>query len=53
MTLGAPNLILNESQISRLDSASAIALGVPHEQINASAKSLVAGQNLKPLLNND
>lgn len=46
-TLGAIDVVLNDSQVSRLDTASAVSLGVPHEQINASSKSLAGGHDIK------
>jgi aryl-alcohol dehydrogenase-like predicted oxidoreductase len=49
-TLGSLDVVLNESQISRLDAASDIALGVPHEQIRSAAKNLAAGNNINVFL---
>ena len=49
-TLGALEVVLSENQISRLDAASSIALGVPHEQIHSSAKSLAAGNHINRLM---
>ncbi len=39
-TLGAVNVTLSQDQVARLDAASAIALGTPHEQINGSAVAI-------------
>ncbi len=49
-TLGALEVVLNENQISRLDAASAVALGVPHEQIQSSKNNLAGGQHIKLLV---
>ncbi|MGH8731932.1 MAG: hypothetical protein ACREVF_09490 [Burkholderiales bacterium] len=35
---------LSPDQIARLDTASAIPLGTPHEQINGSAASMAGGK---------
>lgn len=48
-TLGSLEVVLSESQISRLEAASAVALGVPHEQIQSSAKNLAAGNHINLL----
>lgn len=45
-TLRSLDVVLNQNQINRLDTASAITLGVPHEQIRASANNLVAGNQV-------
>jgi aryl-alcohol dehydrogenase-like predicted oxidoreductase len=43
-TLGALDVKLSPQQIERLDEASAIPLGTPHEQINGSAASIAGGK---------
>lgn len=43
-TLGAIDVTLSQDQIARLDAASAIPLGMPHEQINSSAAALAGGK---------
>ena len=43
-TLGALDLKLSPNQVERLDEASAIPLGTPHEQINGSAASIAGGK---------
>lgn len=43
-TLGAVDLSLSAEQIARLDGASAVALGTPHEQINGSAWTIAGGK---------
>lgn len=43
-TIGALALTLSADQVSRLDGASAVALGVPHEQINGGAAALAGGK---------
>ncbi|WP_166361967.1 aldo/keto reductase [Pseudomonas akapageensis] len=45
-TLGALQVTLSAEQVARLDSASAIALGVPHEQVTESFERLNGGQQL-------
>jgi len=45
-TLGALEVALDDSQIARLDAASRVSLGVPHEQIAASVKNIAAGMRL-------
>lgn len=49
-TLGALSVVLNLDQIERLNIASEVALGVPHEQIKASFKSISGGQDLHVLI---
>ncbi len=49
-TLGALNVVLSANQVERLDVASAVSLGVPHEQINASYKSVSGGSDLSILI---
>lgn len=49
-TLGALNVALSANQVERLEVASAVSLGVPHEQINSSFKSVSGGNDLKILL---
>jgi aryl-alcohol dehydrogenase-like predicted oxidoreductase len=49
-TLGALEVVLSENQISRLDVASAVGLGVPHEQIQSSTKNLAGGQHINLLM---
>lgn len=46
-TLGALNVVLTQNQVERLDFASAVSLGVPHEQINSSFKSISGGHDIK------
>lgn len=43
-TLGALDVKLSREQVERLDSASAIPLGVPHEQMRDSAQRLTGGK---------
>ncbi|HEV8646351.1 MAG TPA: aldo/keto reductase [Burkholderiales bacterium] len=43
-TLGALNVKLSPDQIARLDTASGIALGTPHEQIKGSAPAMAGGK---------
>jgi aryl-alcohol dehydrogenase-like predicted oxidoreductase len=43
-TLGALDVKLSADQIARLDTASATALGTPHEQINSSAAAIAGGK---------
>ena len=43
-TLGALDVTLPQEQVARLDAASAIPLGVPHELIKDSASSLAGGK---------
>lgn len=43
-TLGALDVKLSREQIARLDTASAISLGTPHEQINGSAAAMAGGK---------
>lgn len=43
-TIGALALTLSAEQVSRLDSASAVALGVPHEQISGNAAAALGGK---------
>lgn len=43
-TLGALAVQLSPDQITRLDEASAIPLGTPHEQINGSAAAMAGGK---------
>jgi aryl-alcohol dehydrogenase-like predicted oxidoreductase len=43
-TLGALDVKLSSEQIARLDTASAIALGTPHEQIKKSAAAIAGGK---------
>ena len=43
-TLGALDLTLSPNQIARLDEASAIPLGTPHEQIHSSAAAIAGGK---------
>jgi aryl-alcohol dehydrogenase-like predicted oxidoreductase len=45
-TLGALDVVLTQNHIVRLDFASAVSLGVPHEQISASFKSVSGGHEL-------
>ncbi|WP_020167165.1 MULTISPECIES: aldo/keto reductase [Methylotenera] len=45
-TLGALSVVLNHDQVERLNVTSAISLGVPHEQINSSFKSVSGGHDL-------
>ena len=44
-TLGALSVTLSSEQIARLDAASAIPLGVPHELNNANADRLLGGKS--------
>jgi aryl-alcohol dehydrogenase-like predicted oxidoreductase len=46
-TLGALQVTLSDEQVARLDNASAIALGVPHEQVEQSFERLNGGQQLE------
>ena len=39
-TLGAFQVTLSQEQITRLDAASAVPLGTPHEQISGSAAAI-------------
>lgn len=43
-TLGALNLTLSDAQVARLDTASAIPLGVPHEQLAQSYPRFTGGK---------
>lgn len=43
-TLGALDVTLSQDQITRLDAASVIPLGTPHEQINGSAATIAGGK---------
>lgn len=43
-TLGALDVKLSPTQIGRLDEASAISMGTPHEQINGSAGAIAGGK---------
>jgi aryl-alcohol dehydrogenase-like predicted oxidoreductase len=43
-TLGAVDVTLSEEQIARLDAASAVPLGTPHEQIKGSAAAIAGGK---------
>jgi aryl-alcohol dehydrogenase-like predicted oxidoreductase len=43
-TLGAVDVTLSQDQIARLDAASAIPLGTPHDQINGSAAAMAGGK---------
>jgi aryl-alcohol dehydrogenase-like predicted oxidoreductase len=43
-TLGALDVTLSQDQITRLDAASAIPMGTPHEQINGSAAAIAGGK---------
>jgi aryl-alcohol dehydrogenase-like predicted oxidoreductase len=43
-TLGALDLTLSSEQITRLDTASAIPMGTPHEQTNGSAAAIAGGK---------
>ena len=43
-TLGALNAALSPEQMMRLDAASAIPMGTPHEQINSSAAAMAGGK---------
>ena len=43
-TLGAFQVTLSQEQIARLDVASAVPLGTPHEQINGSALAIAGGK---------
>jgi len=49
-TMGALNVALSTNQVERLNAASAVSLGVPHEQINASFKNISGGHDLKVLI---
>lgn len=49
-TLGALDLSLTPEMIGRLDATSSVALGVPHDQINSSFKSLSGGNDLQILI---
>lgn len=49
-TLGALDVKLNQEQVDRLDAASSIQLGVPHEQINGAVKSLSGGHDINRIL---
>lgn len=49
-TLGALDISLPPEMVARLDAASAVALGVPHEQINSSYRSLSGGNDLQVLI---
>jgi aryl-alcohol dehydrogenase-like predicted oxidoreductase len=49
-TLGALDISLPPEVVARLDAASAVALGVPHEQINSSYRSLSGGNDLQVLI---
>ena len=42
--LGALDVKLSSDQIARLDRASAVPLGTPHEQINSSAATIAGGK---------
>ncbi len=42
---GAVDVKLSAAQIARLDSASAIPMGTPHEQINGSAATIAGGKS--------
>ncbi len=44
VTLGALDVTLSQEQITRLDVASVIPLGTPHEQINRSAAAMAGGK---------
>jgi aryl-alcohol dehydrogenase-like predicted oxidoreductase len=43
-TLGALDLKLSHEQVARLDAASGIPLGTPHEQINGTATAIAGGK---------
>jgi hypothetical protein len=43
-TLGALDVKLSADQIIRLDTASAIPMGTPHEQTNGSASAIAGGK---------
>jgi aryl-alcohol dehydrogenase-like predicted oxidoreductase len=45
-TLGALEVALDTQQIERLEAASQVSMGVPHEQISASVKNLAPGIRL-------
>lgn len=47
-TLGALDIALTEEQFDRLSAASAVSLGVPHEQAGEMAQQLAGGQDLRP-----
>lgn len=49
-TLGALDIALTAEMVARLDTVSAVALGVPHEQINAAFKGLSGGHDLPVLI---
>jgi aryl-alcohol dehydrogenase-like predicted oxidoreductase len=47
-TLGAFQVTLSQEQITRLDAASAVPLGTPHEQISGSAAAIAGGKHELP-----